>query len=94
VRALSTVTMMAACAGILSACSGTAQQHSASDGLERNIASIFDPQLAARRNYDRALAEYQNCYAANLTNVDACDQQRQEMEAAVKVYSQTLNTGR
>ena len=84
--------MIAACASILTACSGATQQ-SASDGLKKNIASIFDPQLAAQKNYERALAEYQNCFAANPTNVDACDQQRQEMEAAVKVLSATINTG-
>ena len=85
--------MIMACANILSACSGAAQQ-SAGEGFEKNVASIFDPQLAARRNYDRLLAEYQSCYAANLTNVDACDQQRQEMDAAVKLLSATQETGR
>jgi hypothetical protein len=93
VRSLSTVTIIAACASILSACSGPTQQ-SASDGFKKNIASIFDPQLAARQNYDRALAEYQNCYAANPANRDACDQQRQMMEAAVKLLSATQDTGR
>jgi hypothetical protein len=93
VRSLSTATTFAACASILAACSSASQQ-SASDGLKKNIADIFDPQWAAQHNYERALAEYQNCYAANPKNADACDHQRQEMEAAVKVLSATLNTGR
>ena len=92
VRFLSTVAMSAACASILSACSGAPQQ-SANDGFKKNIASIFDPQLAAQQNYDHALAEYQNCFAANPKNRDACEQQSQAMEAAVKVLAATLNTG-
>jgi hypothetical protein len=84
VRSLSTITTIAACAGILAACSGATQQ----------IAGIFDPRLAAQQNYEHALAEYQNCYAANQKNADACDQKRQEMESAVKVLSAALNSGR
>lgn len=85
-------TMVVACTSVLSACSGTTQQ-SASE-FKTNVASIFDPQIAAQQNYDRALAEYQNCFAANPTNRNACEQQRQAMEAAVKVLASTLNTGR
>jgi hypothetical protein len=92
--------MSAACASILSACSGAPQQSANdgfkknNDGFKKNIASIFDPQLAAQQNYDHALAEYQNCFAANPKNRDACEQQSQAMEAAVKVLAATLNTGR
>jgi fructose-bisphosphate aldolase class 1 len=82
-------------ASVLSACSGTTQQQSASasDGL-KNIANIFDPRWAAQQNYNRALADYQNCYAANQTNVNACENQRQIMEADVKVLSAALGSGR
>jgi len=93
VGSLPILTINAACASILSACSGATQQ-SASDEFNKNIAGIFDPQLAARQKYDRALAAYQICYAANQTNLDACNQQRQEMKAAVRVLSAAQNTGR
>jgi hypothetical protein len=90
------MTMAVICASILSACSGTTQQQSisANGGLINNIANIFDPKLAAQQNYDRALADYQNCFAANPKNVDACEQQRQIMEADVKVLAATLDSGR
>jgi hypothetical protein len=85
--------MVAACMSILCACSGAPQQ-SASDVFKKNIATIFDPELAARQNYDRALAEYQKCFAQNAPNRDACEQQRQEMDAAVRVLSATQDAGR
>jgi hypothetical protein len=91
VRLFLTVTMIVACTSILLACGGTAQQQSSSsdDGL-KNITSIFDPELAAQRNYDRALTDFQNCIAENPNNVDACDGQRQIMEADVKVLAAAL----
>ncbi len=92
-RSLSVVTMIATCASIVSACSDTPQQ-SASEELKKNIAGIFDPQLAAQQNYYRALAEYQNCYSANPKNADACAEQRQIMEADIKLLSATPDTGR
>lgn len=92
-QTVSAVILIATYASILSGCSGTTQQ-AANDGLSKSIANIFDPRIAAQQNYDRALAEYQNCFAANPRNVDACDQQRQAMEAAVKVLAAALNTGR
>jgi hypothetical protein len=62
----------------LSACSGALRQ--------------FDPKVAAQSNYEKALAEYQNCYAAN-KSVDACDQERQMMDAAAKVLATALASG-
>jgi hypothetical protein len=69
-------------------------QQSTSDGLKKKIASIFDQRLAAQQNYDSALADYQNCFAANSKNADACDQQREALEAAVKILSAALNAER
>ena len=62
----------------LSACGGTLRQ--------------FDPKAAAQSNYEKALAEYQNCYATN-KSVDACDKERQMMDAAVKVLATALASG-
>jgi hypothetical protein len=83
------VTRVVACAGVLAACSSAAPQQSASI-----IAGIFDSKLAAQQNYERALADYQNCYAANPKNADACEHQRQVMEADVKLLTAALGSSR
>jgi hypothetical protein len=73
-------------ASALSACTGPAAQQSPS----ASIADAFDPKVAAQRNYDQSLADYQNCYAANASNPDACEKQRQMLEASTKLLAATL----
>ena len=63
----------------LSACSGTLPQ--------------FSRTGAAQYNYDKALAEYQNCYAAN-KSVDACEKEVQMLDASTKVLATALASGR
>jgi hypothetical protein len=62
--------------------------------MKNSIAGIFNPQLATQQNYYRALADYQNCFAANPKNPEACEEQRQIMEADVRLLSATQETGR
>jgi hypothetical protein len=70
--------VIVAFAGILSACSSTLQQ--------------FDPAVAAQHNYDKALADYQNCYAAK-RSVDACEQESQALGASTKVLASFIAPG-
>jgi hypothetical protein len=70
--------MIVALAGTLSACGGVLRQ--------------FDPKAAAQSNYEKALAEYQTCYAAK-RSVEACDKERQVMDAAVKELTKALASG-
>ena len=62
----------------LSACSSTLQQ--------------FSPAAAAQHNYDEALANYQNCYVVN-RSVEACEQQRQMLDASTKVLATEIAPG-
>jgi hypothetical protein len=73
-------------ASALSACSGPGAQQSPS----ASIADAFDPKVAAQRNYDQSLADYQNCYAANASNPDACEKQRQMLEASTKLLAAAI----
>ena len=74
-RALRSVVMAIAFTGTLSACS--------------SIINQFDPGAAAQRNYDKALADYQNCYVAT-RSVDACEKEAQMLAASTKVLASTL----
>jgi hypothetical protein len=62
-------------ANALSACSGNLQQ--------------LSPTGAAQANYDKALAEYQSCYNTK-RSVDACEQERQMLDANTKVLATAL----
>ena len=67
-------------ASVLCACSG----------IERRFSDIvLDPDTAtqekARRQYEQSVADYRECLAANPAN--ACDGQRQIMEADERVLS-------
>jgi hypothetical protein len=88
--ALAKIVALIVIASALSACSGSATQQSPSASL----ADVFDPKAAAQRSYDKSLADYQNCYAANPSNPDACEKQRQMLEASTKVLAGTINPGR
>ena len=88
--ALAKIVAFVVIASALSACSGSATQQSPSASL----ADVFDPKAAAQRNYDKSLADYQNCYAANPSNPEACEKQRQMLEASTKVLAGTINPGR
>jgi hypothetical protein len=70
--------VIGAFASALSACSGTLQQ--------------FDPAVAAQHNYDKALADYQNCYAAK-RSVDACEQESQMLNASTRVLASFIASG-
>jgi hypothetical protein len=49
------------------------------------IAAEGSPQNAARKEYDRAVANYKACLDANPSNPNACDGQRNVMDAAAQV---------
>ena len=87
------LTMMAAvvAASILSAGGASSQDRPLSfkEKLERAM-GIMDPQTAAQVKYDRAVAGYRNCIAANPTNLNACEGQRRIMESAQKVLSSSF----
>jgi hypothetical protein len=70
--------VIVAFASTLSACSSTLSQ--------------FDPAVAAQHNYDIALADYQNCYAAK-RSVDACEQESQMLNASTKVLASFIASG-
>jgi hypothetical protein len=60
----------------LSACTATHPQFGATD--------------AAQNGYNEALAEYQTCYTANRSNVNACEKERLMLEANTKMLATTL----
>jgi len=74
---------------LLSACSVTPQQR---DAVQKSVA-YMTPQGAARYDYDKAVADYQNCLAANPSNASACDGQRRIMEADAQVLSAAVSPG-
>ena len=43
------------------------------------------PNGIAREEYDRAVADYQNCLLANTANLSACEKQRGAMNAAATI---------
>jgi hypothetical protein len=47
----------------------------------------MSPQGAARQDYDRAVANYQTCLAANPSNPNACDGLRHIMDADAQILS-------
>ena len=85
--------MVLACAGSLAACGSATQPQSiqASD-TQKALVGVFDPKVAAQQNYEKSLAEYQNCIAANPSNANACENQKRMMEAAVKVLADSLKS--
>jgi len=54
--------------------------------IKGSVGSL-SPQYAARQRYDRSAADYRNCLAANPSNADACDGQRQVMQADQEALS-------
>jgi uncharacterized protein YceK len=54
-----------------------------------SILTQFDPGAAAQRTYDKALADYQNCYVAT-RSVDACEKEAQMLDASTKMLASTL----
>jgi len=73
--AVRSVVMAIALTSALTACSGALTQ--------------LSPAGAAQSNYDKALADYQNCYSAN-RSVEACDKERQMLDASTKMLARTL----
>jgi hypothetical protein len=53
----------------------------------RAAAESTNPQLAARRDYARAVAHYQSCLAEIYQSPDACEGQRNIMNADAQVLS-------
>ena len=45
----------------------------------------IEPNNIARENYDRAVADYQNCLLDNTANLSACEGQRTAMNAAANL---------
>jgi hypothetical protein len=74
---------------LLSACSVTPQQ---TDAVQKGLA-YMTPQGAARYDYDKAVADYQNCLTANPSNASACEGQRRIMEADAQVLSAAVSPG-
>ena len=74
---------------LLSACSATPQQ---TDAVQKGLA-YMTPQGAARYDYDKAVAAYQNCLAANPSNPSACEGQRSIMQADAQVLSAAVSPG-
>ena len=91
VRSFVTLPLVVVCAGFISACSSAPQQQPASNSeATKTLVGIFNPRVAAQQSYERSLADYQKCIAANPSNASACQSQRNEMEAAVRVLSAAL----
>lgn len=48
-------------------------------------------KIAARHDYQDAVADYRSCLAANPGNIHACDGARLSMEAAQQLYNNSAN---
>lgn len=59
-----------------------------SDG-SKNIAREGSPELAASENYERAVADYNNCVLDHTANLSACEKQRAIMNGLGKVSSRS-----
>jgi hypothetical protein len=70
----------------LSACADKERMGSASSPSEEAAYNAG----AARREYDRSVAEYRSCLATNASNASACDGQRRIMEANESALSASL----
>ena len=70
----------------LSACADKERMGSASSPSEEAAYNAG----AARREYDRSVAEYRSCLATNASNASACDWQRRIMEANESALSASL----
>jgi hypothetical protein len=57
-----------------------------SDGL-KNIARESSSELAASENYERAVADYNNCVLVHTSNLNACEKQQAIMNRLGKVSS-------
>lgn len=57
-----------------------------SDGL-KNIARESSPELAASENYERAVADYNNCVLEHTSNLSACEKQQAIMNGLGKFSS-------
>lgn len=57
-----------------------------SDGL-KNIAWESSPEFAASENYERAVADYNNCVLEHTSNLSACEKQKAIMNGFGKVSS-------
>jgi len=51
------------------------------------LAAAMSPQVAARQNYDHAVANCKACLAANPSNLNACDGLRHIMDADAQILS-------
>jgi hypothetical protein len=70
--------------------SAVAQQQSpSSDDAMKGIVARMRPQVVARQKYTQSAAEYQNCLAANPTNVSACEGLRHVMDVNAMLAGQT-----
>jgi hypothetical protein len=47
---------------------------------------VSTPKIDPRADYQNALEAYQACVKSNLANVDACEEQRVQMEANERAY--------
>jgi len=66
------LTAAIAASNLLSACAETP---------DPNLRPLVSPELAARQQYDRAVARYQSCVANNSAKATTCEWQRNLMEA-------------
>jgi hypothetical protein len=74
--------MMAAltAAGVLFANGALAQKQPLSFKEKLRAMGITNPKAAAQMNYDRAVARYRKCLAANPSNANRCEGERRIME--------------
>jgi hypothetical protein len=49
----------------------------------------MNPAVAARNTYDRSVADYKKCIAANPSNINACEGQRHIMESNQQALAAT-----
>jgi hypothetical protein len=68
--------------------SANTRNPSISDGL-KNIARESGPGLAASEDYERAVADYNNCVLEHTSNLSACEKQQAIMNRLGKVSSRS-----
>jgi hypothetical protein len=76
------------CASMLCACSREKLDHAA--GILNPDVAILNAQQAARRDYDKSIADYRNCLATDPPTAMVCDGQRRVMEANERVLSASM----
>jgi hypothetical protein len=72
---------------VLSGCAAHAPPEAEARLTNPLIAAEMNPQLAARQNYVKAVADYQSCVGANSLNPNACEELRHIMDEDAQILS-------